>query len=48
MAGAANKTMGNMMVQATSHDFSQCTTNVPDDKNGKLAIAAAIKQVKPD
>ena len=48
MAGAANSTTGNIMTQATSHDCSQCTTKVPAAINGKLAIAAAIAQVRPD
>ena len=48
MVGAANKTIGNMMSQANSHDCSQCEANVPDAKNGALAIAAATAQVRPD
>lgn len=48
MPGAANSTIGNIITQAINHDCSQCATNVPDAINGKLAIAAAIAQVRPD
>ncbi len=48
IAGAANITTGNIMIQATDDDRSQCVTNVPLVKKGKLAIAAAIAQVRPD
>lgn len=34
MAGAANSTIGNIMIQAISQDCSQCVTNVPTAKNG--------------
>jgi hypothetical protein len=48
MAGAANNTTGNIMSQATNPDSSQCFAKEPSVKNGKLAIAAATAQVKPD
>ena len=48
MAGAANSTTGNIMNQARSPDFSQCFAKEPSAKNGKLAMAAATVQVKPD
>ena len=48
MAGAANSTTGNITSQARSPDFIQCFAKEPSAKNGKLAIAAAMAQVKPD
>lgn len=48
ITGVANRTIGNIMIQATSHDCSQCAMNVPLARNGELAIAAAIAQVRPD
>ncbi len=48
IAGAANSTIGDIVIQEKSQDCSQCVTNAPPAKNGKLAIAAAIAQVKPD
>jgi hypothetical protein len=42
IAGAANSTIGDIVIQAKSQDCSQCVTNVPPAKKGKLAIAAAI------
>ena len=48
MAGAANNTTGNIISQATNPDRSQCMVKEPSAMNGRLAIAAAIAQVKPD
>lgn len=48
ITGVANRTIGNIMIQATIRDCSQSAINGPPAKNGKLAIAAAIAQVKPD
>lgn len=48
MAGAANSTIGSIMIQATNDDRSQWITKVPVAMKGKLAIAAAIAQVRPD
>ena len=48
MAGAANSTIGSIMIQATNHDCSQWVTKVPVATKGKLAIPAAIAQVSPD
>jgi len=48
IAGAANSTTGNIMIQATNHDCSQRVVKVPVATKGKLAIAAAIAQVRPD
>ena len=48
MAGAANNTTGSMRSQENNQDGSQCTTKLPDIKNGKLAIADATAQVNPD
>jgi DNA-binding transcriptional regulator YdaS (Cro superfamily) len=47
ITGAANTTMGNIAVQATSHERSQWIRNVVSAGDGKLAIAAAIKLVSP-
>ena len=46
MAGAANSTTGSIRSQENSQDWSQCRTKLPDATSGKLAIAAAIAQVK--
>ena len=48
MAGAANSTIGSIMIQATNDDRNQWITKVPVAMKGKLAIAAAIVQVRPD
>ena len=48
MAGAANSTIGSIMIQATNHDCSQWVMKVPVATKGKLAIPAAIAQVRPD
>ena len=48
MAGAANTTTGNIINHAKNQDCSQCDRNEPVSRNGKLAIAAAIAQVKQD
>jgi hypothetical protein len=48
MTGAANSTIGSIMIQATNDDRSQWITKVPVAMKGKLAIAAAIAQVRPD
>ncbi len=48
MAGAANSTIGSIMVQATNDDRSQWVTKVSVAMKGKLAIPAAIAQVRPD
>jgi hypothetical protein len=48
IAGAANSTIGNIVIQAINQDCSQCEASVPDVKNGTLAIAAATAQVRPD
>jgi hypothetical protein len=46
--GAAKSTTGNITIQAISQDFDQCTMKLPSVRNGKLAVAAAIAQVRPD
>jgi hypothetical protein len=48
MAGAANSTIGSIVIQATNDDHSQWLTKAPVVANGRLAIAAAIAQVRPD
>ena len=48
MAGAANSTIGSIVIQATIDDRSQWIKKVPVAMKGKLAIAAAIAQVRPD
>ena len=48
MAGAANSTIGSIMIQATSQDLNQCDMKVSVAMKGKLAIPAAIAQVRPD
>jgi hypothetical protein len=48
MAGAANSTIGSIMIQATNHDCSQWFMKVPIAMKGELAIPAAIAQVRPD
>ena len=48
IAGAANNTIGIIVIQAMIHDCSQCEANVPAARNGALAIAAATAQVRPD
>ena len=48
MAGAANNTIGVIVIQAIIQDCSQCAANVPAVRNGTLAIAAATAQVRPD
>jgi hypothetical protein len=48
MAGAANRTIGNINSQASSQDRSQCKTNEPVVRSGRLAIAAARAHVKQD
>ena len=48
MTGAANSTIGSIMIQATNDDRSQWIKKVPVAMKGKLAIAAAIAQVRPD
>jgi hypothetical protein len=48
MAGAANSTIGSIVIQATNDDRSQWIKKVPVAMKGKLAIAAAIAQVRPD
>jgi hypothetical protein len=47
MSGAANRTKGIIVAHATIHDFSQWLMKIPSCRNGALAIAAAIAQVKP-
>ena len=48
MAGAANSTIGVIVIHATIQDCSQYVTNVSAARNGTLAIAAATAQVRPD
>jgi hypothetical protein len=48
ITGAANTTIGNIAIQATSHDPSQWIRNAVSVGDGKLAIPAAIKLVNPD
>jgi hypothetical protein len=48
MMGAANSTIGSIMIQATNDDRSQWIMKVPLAMKGKLAIPAAIAQVRPD
>ena len=48
IAGAAKITTGNIRSQETSQDCSQCMAKDPVALKGKLAIAAAIADVRPD
>jgi hypothetical protein len=48
IAGAAASTSGNIAIHEISQDSSQFARNSPVRSSGKLAIAAAIAQVKPD
>jgi hypothetical protein len=48
MAGAANSTIGSIVSQARSQDRSQCDMKESVARNGALATAAAIAQVKQD
>ena len=48
IAGAASSTMGSIAAQAISHDTIQCCMNSNADAAGKLAIPAAISEVRPD
>jgi hypothetical protein len=45
--GAASTTIGNIVTHETTHDNSQWVTNWLIVTNGKLAIPAAIRHVKP-
>lgn len=46
--GAAISTTGSITAHDSSSDRSQWLANVPAEKNGMLAIAAAIEHVSPD
>ena len=48
IAGAASSTIGSIAAQAISHETIQCCTNSDADGAGKLAIPAAISEVRPD
>jgi hypothetical protein len=48
IAGAARRTTGSIVAQEISHDASQCLTNTDGEVAGRLAMAAAIRQVRPD
>jgi hypothetical protein len=48
IAGAANSTTGSIIVQEVSQDSSQCWTKSPIESTGRLAIAAATEEVRPD
>jgi hypothetical protein len=48
MSGVASRTKGIIVAHAIIHDLSQWLMKIPLWKNGTLAIAAAIAQVKPD
>jgi hypothetical protein len=48
IAGAASKTTGNIVTQAISQDTSQFRKKWPLSSEGKLAMPAAIREVKPD
>src|SRR6516225_4906018 len=48
IAGAASRTIGNIVTQAISQDTSQCQKKLPVVTDGKLAMPAAIKHVSPD
>jgi hypothetical protein len=47
IAGAAKTTTGNIAIHATSPDNSQCLRNTGRVGDGKLAMPAAIKLVRP-
>jgi len=48
ISGAANSTSGNMNIQDSSHETTQCLVKLFCARNGKLAIAAATAEVSPD
>jgi hypothetical protein len=48
IAGAASRTIGNIVTQAINQDTSQCQKKLPVVSDGKLAMPAAIKHVSPD
>jgi len=48
MAGAANSTTGKHHEPGEEPGFYPMLAKEPSAKNGKLAIAAAMAQVKPD
>jgi hypothetical protein len=48
IAGAAKITIGNIRSQETSQDCNQCMAKDPVTLKGKLAMAAAIADVRPD
>jgi len=48
MSGAARITTGNIVAHDNSHDRIQFFANKPSSMSGRLAIAAAIAQVRPD
>ena len=47
ITGAASTTTGNIVTHETTQDISQWARNWLTVTNGKLAIPAAIKHVKP-
>jgi hypothetical protein len=47
MTGAANKTAGSIIAQDTTQEISQLFKNRPLPQREILAIAAAIKLVRP-
>ena len=46
--GGAKSTIGHIVSQAKDQDCSQCDPKEPADRNGRLAMAAATAQVRPD
>jgi hypothetical protein len=48
IAGAASRTIGNIVTQAINQDTSQFQRKLPVARDGKLAMPAAIKHVSPD
>ena len=48
IAGAAKITIGSIRSQETSQDCNQCVAKYPVVLTGKLAMAAAIADVRPD
>jgi hypothetical protein len=48
IAGAASRTIGNIVTQAINQDTSQCQKKLPVVSDGKLAMPAATKHVSPD
>jgi len=47
MVGAAKSTTSNIENQESVEDSSQCLRKEPSAMNGKLAMAAAVAEVRP-